>query len=166
MEDIANAKKGLRRQAFSVENIDANYENYPKNGQDYQNIPFLNMLRDTNIHEQYNDAVDYQNIDIHTYQNVHKNLQIKEKASNIVSHSNVQNNERSISKLDNSHNICIKQNVTEEDGLYESYNTQYAYNQNRSHASIKSQGIRNQAKQTDVNYSHNTVFENKSKLGF
>ena len=96
LEDIANSKKNLRRQAFSVENIDVNYENYSKKDQDYQNFPLADLLKDSNDYSNFNEPIDYQNVEYHTYQNVHKNLvsQVSK-----TSAKNSLDNENSITEL-------------------------------------------------------------------
>ena len=161
LEDIANSKKNLRRQAFSVENIDVNYENYSKKDQDYQNFPLADLLKDSNGYSNFNEPIDYQNVEYHTYQNVHKNLvsQVSK-----TSAKNSLDNENSIIELELPLNSNLKQNSTDDDGLYELCNSQYSPDQSQALMTISSQELRAKTKTIFTNSSYHTKNKNNSKL--
>ena len=159
LEDIANAKKNLRRQAFSVENIDTNYENCTKI-EDYQNIIFTHKHLDKKPKE----MVDYQNVDFHTYQNIHKNKPTKDSTTIVHSHHNDSNNKSSFTELEGLRNININRNAIEDDGLYELYNSKNIFHEDRSYNSLNPTKLRVQAKKIYLDSSDNTVLEKKSKL--
>ena len=149
----------MRRQAFSVENIDTNYENYTKKD-DYQNILFTHK----HVDEKLKDIVDYQNVDFHTYQNVHKNKPTKDTTAIVHTYDNDLNNKSSLTELEGLKNIIINRNVIEDDGLYELYNSKNIYHEDRSYNSLNPQKLRVQAKRIYLDLSNNIALEKKSKL--
>ena len=161
LEDIANSKKNLRRQAFSVENIDVNYENYSKKDQDYQNVPLADLLKESNDYSNFNEPIDYQNVEYHTYQNVHKNLVSRVSKA---SANNSLDNKKSIIESELPLNSNLKQSCTEDDGLYELCNSQYSLDQSQALMTISSQELRAKTKTIFTNSSYDTKNKNNSKF--
>ena len=161
LEDIANSKKNLRRQAFSVENIDVNYENYSKKDQDYQNVPLADLLKESNDYSNFNEPIDYQNVEYHTYQNVHKNLVSRVSKA---SANNSLDNKDSIIESELPLNSNLKQSCTEDDGLYELCNSQYSLDQSQALMTISSQELRAKTKTIFTNSSYDTKNKNNSKF--
>ena len=149
----------MRRQAFSVENIDTNYENCTKN-QDYQNILFTHKYVD----EKLKEIVDYQNVDFHTYQNVHKNKLTKDSTAIVDSYHDNSNDKSSLTELEGFRNININRNAIEDDGLYELYNSKNVFHEDRSYNSLNPTKLRVQAKKLYLDSSDNTVLKKKSKF--
>ena len=149
----------MRRQAFSVENIDTNYENCTKK-QDYQNILFTHKYVD----EKLKEIVDYQNVDFHTYRNIHKNKPTKDSTAIVDSYHNNSNDKSSLTELEGLRNININRNAIEDDGLYELYNSKNVFHEDRSYNSLNPTKLRVQAKKLYLDSSDNTVLERKSKF--
>ena len=158
MEYIANAKKNLRKQAFSVENLDVNYDHYCKKEQEYQNIHFKEIITNLDEREKYTNANNYQNVDPHTYQNINRFGQPRHCKSKIRSSSSTLDIASGISNIGLQQNKNIEQNGTADDGLYEVCSSPYNYNEIQSRISINPQELRAQTPLIHMNSSNNTDF--------
>ena len=159
LEDIANAKKNLRKQALSVENLDVNHDHYTKKELDYQNIHYKEIITDLDDHGKYTTLNSYQNADSHTYQNIDSKGQSRHCKSQTPSSRSVLDIANGTSDINIQHNINLNQNDADDDGLYE-----VCSSQNQTPIMINPQELRAQSKKIYMNASYNTDFVSHCKF--
>ena len=125
MSNIANAKRTLRTRALSVDELRDNNIICLDAESDYQNLAFVNMVREQKSHIPYDQSSKYQNTDTqysHTYQNVNSESTDRYLSSD---KGDYEHEFRPLNSIANGVNLKDYQNfkstanLDEDDGLYE-----------------------------------------------
>jgi len=125
LSNIANAKRTLRTRTLSVDELRDKNVICLDAESDYQNLAFVNMVREQNSHIPYDQSSKYQNTDTqysHTYQNVNSESRDRYLSSDKVDYEHEfppLNSIAHVVSLKDSHNVKSTANLDDDDGLYE-----------------------------------------------